>query len=110
VPRGALRPAPEFTKPLVMGDACGGAMRALNDSGYLECSFTGSGIALIRLDHEGRKQVEGWPSAPGPLSASDVEELVGALEERSKARAAATAIRNLGRIMEAPARVSSRPL
>jgi DNA-binding PadR family transcriptional regulator len=84
-----------------------GVMHQLQDAGYLSCTFTGRGIALIRLEHAGRQQVEGWPTSPGSLSAADVESLVTALRERSedvtvaepertKARAAASALSELG--------------
>ena len=84
------------------------AMHALQDAGYLSCNFLGGGgIAHIRLEHAGRQEVEGWPTSPGSLSATDVEALVAALQarsndptvaetERSKARAAAGALKDLG--------------
>ena len=85
-----------------------GAMEALKDAGYLEAYFTaGDAAHLIRLAHAGRQEVEGWPVAPGSLSASDVEALLATLDahsddaavpehERGRARAAAAALRDLG--------------
>jgi len=60
------------------------AMRALKDAGYLDCTFSGGGIALIRLEHAGRQEVEGWPTSPGSLSASDFEELLTVLQTRGE--------------------------
>jgi hypothetical protein len=86
----------------------GRAMRALKGEGYLDAYFSSGHFAnLIRLDGAGRKEVEGWPAVPGSVSSSDVEELVSVLQtrgedgdlpetERSKARAAAGAVRDLG--------------
>lgn len=82
-------------------------MHQLQDAGYLSCTFTGSGVEMIRLDHRGRQEVEGWPVIPGQPSASDVQALVDALiarsedpaipePERGKARAAAGAVKDLG--------------
>jgi hypothetical protein len=84
-------------------------MRQLRDAGYLQCEFLGGmrGVSLVRLEEKGRIEVEGWPATPGSLSSADVAELVASLEaraedqtlaaeERSKARAAAGAIKDLG--------------
>ena len=84
-------------------------MRQLRGAGYLQCEFLGGirGVSLVRLEEKGRIEVEGWPATPGSLSSSDVAELVASLEargedqtlapeERSKARAAAGAIKDLG--------------
>jgi hypothetical protein len=84
-------------------------MRQLRDAGYLHCEFLGGmrGVSLVRLEEKGRIEVEGWPATPGSLSSADVAELVASLEargedqtvapeERSKARAAAGAIKDLG--------------
>lgn len=88
--------------------AFAGAMRALKDTGYVEAYFTAdNSVHLIRLSHPGRQEVEGWPTTPGSISASDVQELVSVLlaraddvdvpeTERSKARAAAGALKDLG--------------
>jgi hypothetical protein len=84
-----------------------GAMRALQNDGYIECYFGGGEIFQIRLATLGRQAVEGWPTSPGAISASDVERLIEELQERStdpsltpdeqsKARAAAGAIGGLG--------------
>ena len=82
-------------------------MHALKDAGYIDCTFTGGGIVLIRLQHAGRQEVEGWPIAPGVPSSADIAALLDVLEARSedvelsqadrgKARAAAGAVRDLG--------------
>ena len=84
-------------------------MHQLKDAGYLSCTFLGgtSGVEMIRLDHLGRQEVEGWPAVPGQPSENDVKALIDTLEarsedpevpepERSKARAAASAIKELG--------------
>ena len=81
-----------------------GAMRALRGAGLVECEFVGGGIAFIRLAPDGRKEVEGWPASPGALSANDVQALLDARSEdpdvpepeRGKARAAASALKDLG--------------
>lgn len=87
--------------------ALNGAMRALKAGGFVECHFTwGDDIHLIHLDLAGRQEVEGWPAVPGSVSASDVEAFVSALQargddadvpeaERGRARAAASALRDL---------------
>ena len=54
--------------------ALNGVMHQLSDASYLECSFTGSGIALIRLQEKGRQAVEGWPTSPGAVSVAEVED------------------------------------
>jgi hypothetical protein len=82
-------------------------MHQLQDAGYLSCAFTGTGIALIRLEHAGRQEVESWPVMPGHPTTSDVEALLDTLlarsedpqvpePDRGKARAAAAALRDLG--------------
>jgi len=84
-------------------------MHQLQDAGYLSCMFLGgrSGVEMIRLEHRGRQEVEGWPVSPGQPSASDVQALVDGLlarsvdpavpePERGKARVAATAVKDLG--------------
>lgn len=82
-------------------------MHQLQDAYFLDCTFTGSGIALIRLQEKGRQEGEGWPTTPGSVSAAEVEELLASLEERSedptlsedeqsKARAVAGAVRDMG--------------
>jgi len=86
-----------------------GLMHRLHDAGYLSCTFLGglSGVELIRLEHRGRQEVEGWPISPGQPTASEVEALLDELlarsedlsvpePERGKARAAAGALRDLG--------------
>ena len=85
------------------------AMHQLEDAGYLSCMFLGgmSGVELIRLRERGRQEVEGWPVSPGQPSASDLQALLDQLvarsvdpdvpePERSKARAAAAAFKDLG--------------
>ena len=80
-------------------------MHQLKRAGYLDCTATGGDIALVRLEQRGRQEVEGWPTSPG--SAADVQALLEILvergqdlalpePERSKARAAAGAFRELG--------------
>lgn len=84
-------------------------MHQLQDAGYVRCTFAGgySGMDLIGLEHLGRQEVEGWPVAAGQPTGGDVEALVDALlarsedatvpePERGKARAAASALRDLG--------------
>ncbi len=84
-------------------------MRSLEAAGYLSGSYLGgmSGVELIRLEHRGRQEVEGWPTVPGELSEPDITALIAALEsraedpqlpdaEKGKARAAATAVKDLG--------------
>jgi hypothetical protein len=84
-------------------------MHQLQDAGYLSCVFLGgrSGVEMIRLEHRGRQEVEGWPVSPGQPSASDLQALVDGLlarsvdpavpePERGKARVAATAVKDLG--------------
>lgn len=87
--------------------ALNGVMRQLTGAGYLECTFTGGEVALIRLREKGRQEVEGWPTTPGSISAAEVKQLVASLEaraedptldsdEQSKARAAAGALQQMG--------------
>lgn len=87
-------------------------MFALRDNGgYVDWYRSGGGdgyseFDLIRLAEAGRQEVESWPR-PGTVSAADVEALLALLEaraddpdvpevERSKARGALTALRDLG--------------
>ena len=84
------------------------ALQRLMNDGYITAYFRAGGAAtMIRLDANGRKEVEDWPAAPGTVSSGDVEQLVVALRsraddvalpeaDRNKARAAADAIKDLG--------------
>lgn len=84
-------------------------MHQLRNAGYLDCTFVGGnpGVDLIRLEHRGRQEVEGWPILAGQPTANDVEALLENLlarsedpalpePERGKARAAASALKDLG--------------
>ncbi len=92
-------------------------MHRLRDDGYL--TFAGGAgmsverMQLIRLDARGRQEVEGWPTIPGTLPAADVEALIATLDaraddestdedERSKLRALASTLRDLGVSVSGP--------
>jgi hypothetical protein len=89
-------------------DAFDNLIRRLADDHYIAAYFMASGRAVnVHLDTNGRKEVEGWPAVPGSVSAEDAERLVAVLQaraedpalpdtERSKARAAADAVKDLG--------------
>jgi hypothetical protein len=85
------------------------AMRELRSAGYVDCTFLGgmSGVELIKLEHRGRQEVEGWPATPRHPTDTDVEALIEVLarrsedpavseQDRSKAGEAAAALRDLG--------------
>jgi DNA-binding PadR family transcriptional regulator len=61
-------------------------MFRLKDDDYIDGTRTGSGWGLIRLAGLGRQTVEGWPTAPRAISASDVEQLLSQVEERQLIR------------------------
>jgi hypothetical protein len=92
------------------GPALVNLMFQLKDAGYMDFAAVGgmdpANLDLIRLGERGRQEVEGWPRESG-VSAADVEALIRAFEahardpdvpepERDKARAVASAGRDLG--------------
>lgn len=86
-------------------------MQRLRGDGYITYAG-GAGLSvarmgIIRLSAAGRQEVEGWPTVPGMATATDVEALLATLDglgndpaapeaDRSKAREAAGALRDLG--------------
>jgi hypothetical protein len=85
--------------------------RLRDDGGYLTfhggAGMDAARMGNIRLAERGRQEVEGWPMTPGAVSGADVEALLAVLDQRSadpttpapeqgKARAAASALRELG--------------